>query len=297
MKSRFLFCFLLMLAAFCYPVKAQTLQQWAQTVQWDGVTHWSRYIRMKPLYLGPNALPIPFCGNGEVANEISVYAGLNGHFMKGDKTQNLFLRANYGVVKDLVSVDLQYIPLEFYQMSDAIKKERRVYYTHYYDNVARGDLMMHINFRLRKKWERFVQLVLRFGFRYPSGSDLETARYTDGMGYFFDISFGKPLNDSWKIIGMAGFYVWEMNEINNRQNDAFLFGSGLEWQKKDWKMQIYTAGYLGYQYRSGDKPIVVRGLGEWKRNKTAFHFFLQQGLHDFRYFTTGIGCRYLLKGN
>lgn len=275
--------------------KAQTLQQWAQTVNWDGVSHWSKYIITQPKFTGPNALPVPFIGNG--STDSSTYAGITSHFhfMKGDRAQNIAMYANYCLVKDVVTLDMTYIPVEFYRMSDALKKERHVYYTHYYDNVARGDVVLNVNIRLLKKWEKAVQLALRIGYRYPAGSDLETARYTDGMGYYFDLSFCKPLSSSLKWIGMAGFYVWQLSGDSHRQNDALLFGSGVEWNKKGWKFQTYGAGYLGYFFRGGDKPIVVRACAEKRYKNTALMLRLQQGVQDFKYSSVELGQKYFFK--
>jgi hypothetical protein len=275
--------------------KAQTKQQWAQTVNWDGISHWSKYIITQPKFTGPNALPVPFIGNG--STDSNTYAGITGHFhfMKGDRAQNIALYGNYCLVKDVVSLDIAYIPVEFYRMSDTLKKERHVYYTHYYDNVARGDVILNVNIRLLKKWEKDIQLAIRIGYRYPAGSDLETARYTDGMGYYFDISFGKPLSSSLKWIGMAGFYVWQLNGDGHRQNDALLFGSGVEWNKNGWKFQGYGAGYLGYLFRSGDKPIVLRASAEKRYKNTALLMRMQHGVQDFKYSSIELGIKYFFK--
>jgi len=274
---------------------AQTQQQWAQTVNWDGVSHWSKYIITLPKYMGPNALPVPFIGNGNPDN--STYASATGHFhfTKGDRTQNLALYGNYCLVKDLMAVDIAWVPVEFYNMSDAIKKERHVYYTHYNSKVAKGDVYLNGTVKLMKKWDKTVQLAARFGFRLPSSNRLEAARFTDNMGFYADISFGKPLSPSVKWIGMAGLYIWQLTGDKHRQNDAFLFGTGLEWNKNGWKSQVYSAGYLGYLLNSGDKPIVLRTHTEKRFKNAGILFRLQQGIHDFKYNSVELGMKYFLK--
>lgn len=290
----------MLLLLLIFPFKkteCQTLQDWAQTVNWDGVSHWSKYIKTQAKYMGPNALPVPFIGNGSI-DSIS-YVGATGqfHFMKGDKAQNIALYGNYCVVKDVLSIDIAYVPVEFYKMSDALKKERHVYYTHYYDNKAKGDVILNANVRLMRKWEKTIQLALRIGFRYPSSSDLETARFTDNMGYYFDLSFGKPLTPQLKWVGMAGFYVWQQYSDQHRQNDALLFGSGLEWNKDNWRIQVYGAGYLGYLRNSGDKPLVLRSHMEKRWKNSSLLLRLQQGVHDFSYSSVELGMKYFLKRN
>ncbi len=245
--------------------------------------------------MGPNALPVPFISNGSI-DSIS-YIGATGHFhfMKGDKVQNIALYGNYCVVKDVVSIDIAYVPVEFYKMSDALKKERHVYYTHYYDNIAKGDVILNTNVRLIRKWEKMIQLALRIGFRYPSSSDLETARFTDNMGYYIDLSIGKPLTPQLKWVGMAGFYVWQQYSDQHHQNDALLFGSGLEWNKGNWRIQVYGAGYLGYLRNSGDKPLVFRSHLEKRWKNSSLLLRLQQGVHDFSYSSVELGMKYFLK--
>jgi len=276
---------------------SQTLQDWARTVNWDGVSHWSKYIISHARYMGPNALPVPFLGNGSI--DSNTYAGITGHFhfMKGDQTQNIAIYGNYCLVKDVAAFDIAYVPAEFYKMSDAIKKERHVYYTHYNSTVAKGDVYLNGTVRLMKRWEKFIRLALRFGFRLPSSNRLEAARFTDNMGYYTDVSFGKPLSPSLQWIGMAGLYVWQLTGDQHRQNDAFLFGTGLEWNKKGWKFQGYGAGYLGYLLNSGDKPIVLRTHTEKRFKHISLLLRLQQGIHDFKYSSVEFGLKYFVKRN
>lgn len=242
--------------------------------------------------MGPNALLVPFLGNGSVDSNNYVSATGHFHFMKGDKTQNIALYGNYCLVKDVVSVDIAYVPVEFYQMSDAVKKERHVYYTHYNSSSAKGDVYLNGTVKLLKKWEKNIQLALRFGFRLPSSNRLEAARFTDNMGYYTDISFGKPLSPSLKWIGMAGIYVWQLTGDGHRQDDAFLFGTGMEWNKNGWKLQGYAAGYLGYIHNSGDKPVVLRTHTEKRFGNTGILLRLQQGLNDFEYSSVELGAKF-----
>lgn len=274
------------------PAFAQTPQQWAQTVNWDGVTHWSRYINMLPAKMGPNALSVPYTTNGSIDNSSWVSGSLQLHSRTGEKAQSIVLGGNISLVKDLIAFTLSYIPAEYYTMSDSLKRERHVYYEFWNDKKARGDLLMNMNIRLLKKWEKKIQLALRIGFRYPSSNGFASARFTDNMGYWFDVSAGKPLgNSGFKWIGMLGFYCWQIDRNDLRQDDAFLFGTGLEYQKKDWKFETTVSGYLGYLEKEGDKPVVYRAGLEKKFNKNALLVRFQQGLQDFKYTTIEGGFR------
>jgi len=129
----------------------------------------------------------------------------------------------------------------------------------------------------------------------PSGSLSELARYTDGPGYWIDAGHAVPLkNSNWKLLNMLGFYVWQTNDPVLRQNDAFLFGSGWEWNKNDWRLQTYATGYIGYK-NDGDKPVLFRLSLEKKGEKAIYRFRFQKGIRDFEYTSLEMGLRYLIR--
>lgn len=275
----------------------QTQQQWAQLVGWDGVSHYSKYIIFNAGHLGPNALTIPAITTGSIDSVNAI--GLSGqlHFAKGDKTQNFNLYGNFCLARNRVSVNVNWIPIEFFKMSDTIKRERHVYYQNYFDKQAKGDVLFSTNINLLNKWRNKTQLALRVGIRLPSSSSkgVAAARFIDATSYLVDVSLGKMINQRLKWMSMAGLYVWQMDKGDLRQNDAFLFGSGFEWNNNNWKLQPYFAGYLGYEAKSGDKPIVFRFNAEKKINKIIFLLCLQQGLNDFKYTSIETGIKWLLK--
>jgi hypothetical protein len=273
--------------------KSQTFQQWAQVVHWDGVSSWKRYIIIQPAYMGPNALPVPQLSNGSVKNVSSVALTGTIHFSRGDNTQNLNLYANYCLVKDRISFDLSWVPYEHYMMDQQTKEERHVFSHYFYDTKATGDVVLNTNIQLFNKWRKYFQSALRIGYRFPTSSGLGTARYSDAPGYSFDFSFSKILqNSSLQPECMLGFYSWQLQSDRHQQDDAFVFGAGMSWQKNKWKLRTNICGYLGYQENSGDKPIVARFECEKKFAKTAFLLHFQQGLHDYRYTSIEAGGRY-----
>lgn len=115
-------------------------------MNWDGVTHWSRYLITKPAYFGPNALPVPRTGNGSTDSIASIGITGNFHFSKGDNTQNLVIYANYPLVKGVISFDAMWVPYEHYAMSHATKTERHVFYLKYYDRNTTGDFHLNTTF-------------------------------------------------------------------------------------------------------------------------------------------------------
>lgn len=293
MKKHF-FTFLILVAGHA---QCQDFGWWAKLVDWDGVTPWQRYIKTNPAYLGPNALPVPFITNGSIDSVSSVGLTANFHFSKGDNTQNLAIYGNYCLVKDVISFNFYWVPYERYQMSHAIKEERHVFSHYYYENSAQGEIHLNTNIQLLRKFRDHVHLALRIGYRLPTSNGLGSARFTDAPGYYFDVSAARPFNKEsrWKLIGMTGLYVWQTNLDGRRQNDAFLFGGGVEWNPSKWHIQLYGTGYLGYMDDLGDKPVLVRTAIERKGKRINQILRFQQGLSNFEYSSIEAGLRYNFK--
>jgi hypothetical protein len=285
--------FLLWSVLMCCKSDSQTYDRWAQVVGWDGITHWSRYMISMPAYQGPNSLPVPRMSNGSIDSNFSIAATGQFHFSKGDNTQNINLQANYCLVKDKIAFDITWVPYEHYTMSTAIKEKRHVFVQFFNDRQATGEVQLNSTIQLLNKLRKDMKLALRIGYRFPSGSGFGAARYTDAPGYYIDVSAGKRIGRSpLKWIGMLGFYSWQIESIEHNQDDAFLFGTGLEWNGPALKVQSYVAGYLGYLRNSGDKPVVFRTQLEKRFNNTSLLLGFQQGLHDFYYTSVECGMKY-----
>lgn len=278
---------------FLLNTKAQTADWWADNVQWDGVTHWTRYLIYSPGYFGPNALPVPEIGNGSIDSVNSVGLSGNFHFSKGDNTQNIKLTGNFCIAKNKVSIDLVYIPVEWFQVDHATKTMRRVYYKNYYDKKTDGDMYVNIVLQLLNKWRKHIHLAGRIGLRIPASSAYGAARYTDAPAYYFDISAAKPLSATspLKIVAMAGFYAWQTNDDDLFQDDALLLGLGLEYNKNKWRLQLNNCAYYGYRANRDDPMVMRAGIERsFKRITGALRF--QQGLHHFDYSSVEVGARY-----
>jgi hypothetical protein len=286
--------FLLLFLISCYhSLYAQDLNWWQNNVNWDGTTHWYKYLIISPKYFGPNALSVPAINNGSADTIISLAATGNFHFSKGDNTQNIMLYGNYTTKNNTISVDAQFVPYERFQVSHEKKTERKVYYKNYYDKEVVGDVVVNTTIQLFQRWRENFQLAMRVGVRMPSGGGQGSARYADVPGYWIDFGGAIPFkNPEWKWMTMIGFLVWQTNQDALRQDDAFLFGSGFEWNHNDLRLQAYGAGFLGYK-NNGDKPIVLRLNFEKRKNRNVFLFRMQQGVRDFSYFTIEAGFKYL----
>lgn len=287
--------FILTLCFFVKTAGAQSFDWWKNNVKWDGVTHWYDYLIVSPAYFGPNALTVPVINNGSIDSLASIGASANVHFSKGDKTQNLSLYGNYVSRDKTVSINAWFVPYEHFSMMQPTKEKRKIYYTSYNQHHAVGDVVVTTSVQLLKKQRHRFQLAIRGGFRFPSGNQAEAARFTDAPGYWIDAGFAKSLGKgNWKLISMTGLLVWQTNSSILRQNDAFLFGSGLEWNKNSLRFQGYVAGYIGYK-DNGDKPVLLRLNFEKTKNRVVYLFRFQKGLHDFEYTSFETGALFDLK--
>ena len=290
-KYSLLFFFML---TYCL-VKAQSFDWWKNNVNWDGTTHWWKYMTVSPAYFGPNALSVPAINNGSADSVLSLGATANFHFSKGDNTQNIMLYGNYTTKNNSISIDAQFVPYEQYQLSHQMKTKRKVYYQDYYRKKTVGDVIVNTSFQVFPRLREKIELAMRIGIRMPSGGALGAARYADVPAYWIDAGAGLPFhNRNWKWISMLGFLVWQTNSDNLRQNDAFLFGTGAEFNKNGFRLQAYGAGYVGYK-NNGDKPIVARLNLEKKKSQMVYIFRLQQGFHDFSYLSVETGARVLFE--
>ena len=283
LRTLFVLWFLIITSrTFAQPVEINQ-QWWSNLVGWDGISHWSEYQIHSPGFLGPNALPVPQMTDGRVNNISALTAGGQFHFSDGDNTQNLTLYLNYNFLKDVISVDLFFIPVEFFQMSHERKEERNVYYSYYDVSNATGDVYLNTNFRVLTEARNKIDAAIRIGLKTASGGNANPARFTDTPGYYFDASFGKALgNGKWRPYTMLGFYSWETNDDPLPQNDAFMYGFGLEYANNGWSVKNELTGYNGYK-ENGDRPAVYRLNVSKEFDRLVLTTRYQHGLRDYDY--------------
>jgi len=287
---------LLLTAVLCcvsFCISAQSYTWWEENVHWDGVTPWERYLVFTPGFLGPNALPVPRVTNGSIDSVNTFGLGGQFYFSNDDHTQDLTLYANYCLVKNKVSFDAFWVPIEHFTMSYDLKTERRVFPLHYYDRYGHGDIHLNTNIQILNNQPKRIHVALRVGYRFPT-SQIGAARFTDAPGYYFDGSFAKGFRSqpALKWIVMAGGYFWQAEIRRHPQDDAFLFGTGFEWNRKRLKIQTTVSGYLGYFYRLRDKPILFRAGFDKTFKRMILFFQFQQGLHNFNYSSAEVGLKF-----
>jgi hypothetical protein len=285
----------------CQGIQAQDdATWWNETHHWDGITSWTQYIIYSTSYMGPNALPVPFSPKGLIREEFEFKMDAEYHYYRGDKTQDIFLDCYIPVVKDKIALEFYGVPFEHYDMDKPTVIERRAR-NQSGEGFASGDFYFSTLIQVIKN-KRMPDIAVRLACKTAPGSKLSDARNTDAPGYFFDLSLGKDLLFSGKNLqklrfhGMLGFYSWQMNLPENRQNDAFLFGVGMDLSFRSFYINNAVDGYLGYfgkeQVIVGDKedpvpfndrPVVYRLDIMKKTNHIDFGLGCQLALNDFPY--------------
>jgi len=250
---------------------------------WDGVTHWTRYLRISPGYTGPNALPVPEVNTGRLTEYAFKEISVDQHFHKEEYTANILTRS-YFPVAGRIAIEFWGVAVEYYSMDTSLRYERRTFFLQG-EGFAIGDVNFATTVQIFKDHEVLPDMALRVNLRTASGNGLQAVRFTDAPGYHIDLSFGKNvMNDKLRLYGMVGMYVWQTNLIKYPQNDAFLYGFGADvyFNKLTWRNNL--GGYAGY-IGNGDDPVVFRSSISTDRKRLNYKLTYQAGLQDFDYHT------------
>lgn len=280
------------LSAWAHPIQAQRYTYWNNLVGWNGITHWSQYMRYAPAYFGPNALPVPEMPDAELKGLSYLDIRLYQHNLLYDRTTNLFLKALFQL-GERAQIELSGVPLEYFKM-DAETRDLRRARNPEGEGWAMGDFIFGTRIQLIESGGRIPDLSLGMYGRTASGSKLDDARFTDAPGYWFDLTAGEEVGP---VIGRRtwirwratlGFYSWQTASDEYRQNDALLAGGsfGIGEPGKYW-LDTELSGYFGY-IGNGDQPIVWRL--NYRRFKPKFQWglFIQQGVNNYPFSTIGI---------
>jgi hypothetical protein len=91
---------------------------------------------------------------------------------------------------------------------------------------------------------------------------------------------------------MTGMCIWQLSVAG--QNDALLYGGGLEYDYNNWRLTTSCRGYSGYRH-DGDQPIVIGSSVEKRLKNTSILVNLQQGLRDYDFTSIETGIKYNFK--
>jgi len=284
--KKFFLSLMLILPLFCF--SEEDWSWWNDIHGWKpGMKGWRMWLTISPGGLGPNALPVPEVKKGLISSEKELEFGTDFHFKTGDNTQNIYGRYYRPFANNKIAVEFYGVMLERYAMSEKVRDER-IARDKDGRGLAIGDLYFATMFQLIKD-RKLPDTMLRMACKTASGGRLDAARYADSPGYFFDLSFSKQLNSAKQTTrllpyGSIGFYSWQTNDEGNLQNDALMYGLGLEVGHNNWSVSNSWSGYHGYK-DNGDRPMVYTFDLQKKLKNNTFRIQYLHGLHDWMYNT------------
>jgi hypothetical protein len=263
---------------------------WTKIHNWDGHTPWNQYMTMSTSFMGPNSLPVPEIMKGRIDSSAQLELSADYNFSRGDKTKNIFTRGYLPLYENRFAVSIDVIPYEWFK-TDTLTRDIRAARGRNGKGGAGGDIYFYSIFQILRNKEKWPDLSFRAAFRLASGTNLRNARYTDGPGYFFDLSAGKNISvksNFIRVYAMSGFYAYQTFDLQHLQNDCFLYGGGMDFIFKKIIFSQSVAGYSGY-LNIGDKPIVYRAGVQLLFKKFDWKFSYQWGLHDYDFQRIRIG--------
>jgi hypothetical protein len=285
---RFLFLLLLIVLTRFVSAQGQDFGWWNKAQNWDGVTHWREYIRLSPKFMGPNALPVTPFRVGSVPSIGEIELRGSGHFSNGDNTEDLFTRLFLPIANGLAGFELRWTAIEHYK-NDIATRDLRGSREEDGEGLATGDVWVTTYIQLLKNHEKLPNMLLSINLKTASGTGLHAARYTDAPGYSFDLSIGRrdlsKGKDERKLypFAMAGFYAWQTYSADENQDDAFLYGLGMEYVSYEWIFQSGIKGYIGYR-NNGDRPMIASlGLERFTIGRNRLKLSASYGIFDFKY--------------
>jgi len=253
---------------------------------WDGVTHWSKYLITSPAFFGPNALPVPIIHKALIPEKV-YWSGMYEYYDgPGDKTHDFRTHLIIPMAKGRIGLEFKYVPVEFFDMDSTVSRTRRTIDGRAVNGKAFGDIYFGTIVQLIKNHAFLPDLSIAMSCRTASGTAREYARYTDTPGYYFDASIGDSYGKNSGFFqhvrwyAEIGFYVWQTYLDNYPQDDALLFGAGIDLDFKDFFINQSLSGYSGYM-NNGDEPVVYRIDLGIKMGNSALIFGYEKGLRDY----------------
>lgn len=267
------------------PLCAQDDFGWWNVIHnWDGHTPWNQYMTISTSFLGPNALPVPELPKGRIDSLAELEVAGDYHFRKGDKTINFYTRGYLPLYNNRIAFSIDLVPYEWFK-TDTITRDYRAARSKSGKGGSAGDIYFYTDIQMLRNQPRFPDILLQVAFRTSSGTNLGNARFTDGAGYFFNISAGKNYSikkSTLRLFLMGGFYVYQTFDIQHLQNDCILYGGGVDITVSKLIFSQSLAGYSGY-LGIGDKPLVYRASLKLKKDYFDWKVSYQWGLNDYSF--------------
>jgi hypothetical protein len=266
---------------------------WNEVHHWDGKTSWNQYLKYSSKYMGPNALPMPESVKGLAGSSSFIELNTASHFYTGDNTSDIGYNSAINLVKNYITLQVFGTLVEHYKMDTATRNIRgcRGFSGKGY---AMGDVNISTIIQLTRNMV-FPDIALRVNLRTASGGMMEDARYTDGPGYYFDLSMGKNIEiksqflNKIKLYTDVGFYCWQTEFVEKRQSDAIMYSFGFDLAAiNSWQLSNEISGYNGH-LGDGDRPLLYRTSLHFSKNRNQFYIQYSYGIRDYVYHSVRLG--------
>jgi hypothetical protein len=263
-----------------------TWKWWNDAHNWQpGMPGWRTMMILSPAFLGPNALPVPEMKKGIIPETCEIETSLSAHFLSGDPTQDLSVRFFYPAAGGKVAFEAYGVALEKYGYTEEIR-DQRISRDKDGKGIVPGDFYFSVLVQLCRN-RKFPNTLFRIACKTASGN-VFAARYTDTPGYFFDFNSSKDFslsqNSLLRPFASVGFYSWQTYNEATPQNDALLYGIGVDYLHEKWLISGNLSGYAGYLQKT-DQPRVLTLETRYDRKSTALRCQFLYGLKDWNYKT------------
>jgi hypothetical protein len=271
---------------------------WNDIHDWDGITPWNSYINVAPGTMGPNALPVPEMRNGFLDTFYTASISGEMHLAENEFVANAYIEANIPI-KNAVSMQVTWYPYEYF-ITDTTVRDFRAARTKEAKGSATGDLYIATVIPIVQNHAKWPDILIGINLKTATGNRLEDARYTDSPGYYFDASFGKSYTLKNGLVlrphAMGGFYVYQTHDYKYVQNDAIMWGVGLDLVKNSWLFKTQLTGYSGY-FNYYDSPVVFRAQVSKSIKRAKINFRYQVGNNSYNFHSLRLGVAYNFSGN
>jgi hypothetical protein len=271
---------------------------WNEVHHWDGRTPWTQYLKYSSKYMGPNALPVPVNIAGQTGDSSFIEFNTTYHYYSGDKTNDFGYNCYINLVKNLVSVQIYGVIIEHY-LTDSATRDERASRNIRLEGYAFGDVNFSTIIQLVHE-STLPDIALRINLKTASGQKMEEARYSDGPGYYFDISAGKSFKyksafiQKLRLKAYAGFYCWQTMLTQQRQSDAYMYSFGVDlFLRKNIWIFNELSGYNG-SLNKGDKPVILKSSVHYTYKRSGLYIEYFSGLNDYLYNSFRFGIQYHL---
>ncbi len=299
--------FALLTCLMTFSLQAQNLNWWDALHDYPNAAgpDRSRYVSISPGFMGPNALRVPALTNGIIDNELWTENTVEYHSGNGDQTLDIWSQFNIPLAKDKAVLYVTSIPLEWWWVTEETRDERRMQ-RQSGQGWNSGDLAFGIILRLANEEKgKLPNITFRAHSKTTTGGNITNARSTDGSMFFWESTISKTIakteTSSLLIKGMIGFYTWQTNRnflpngSDQIQNDAGVYGVGIEWTKGKFKVGSDVSGYHGY-ISNRDYPTFWRNQFSYRISKhIALYSNVNIGLKKWDWNTVTIGYRHFFK--